>query len=76
MISTVFAELFGLVDRCVVCRQKPEQEPWRFIKGNVEIVVCDACNFDFFNLHGELLAETVQRSACDPREVLWWGQRH
>jgi len=77
MTSAVYAELFGLVERCFVCRQKPDQEPWRFVKDDICIVVCEECNRDYFGLNGELLAEAVDRSSVDPRLLIWWaGRRH
>jgi hypothetical protein len=80
MTVSVFHRLFGLVNGeslCLGCGL-PENEithPTRFERGDISILVCQNCGRDYLEWSGETIEETVARSKCDPREVLFWGRR-
>jgi hypothetical protein len=71
--------LFGQPNACFGCRM-PEPaitNPTRFIHNEIELIICQWCERDYFEWAGEDIAETVSRSDCDPRELLFWsGRRH
>jgi hypothetical protein len=75
-MTSVFGHLCG-VDICLVCRL-PEQIPGRFgrfVRGDVDVVVCEACHADYCEQTGELITETMRRSGADPRALIWWATK-
>jgi hypothetical protein len=77
MISPPVLMLMGRPNACIGCRL-PEpaiSNPTRFIRRDIELIICPLCERDYFEWCGEDLTETVARSECDPRELVFWGHR-